>query len=118
MTQKRFFANGSNLIDDVTLWKIPVIISTKSVYPKISKKFVFQTPTVELNLGVMDKSDWVLLNTNTISFHRTIYEFDLFELLKNDISKLNPSDRLMLQNNAFAFVFLFLLIFVLNINSN
>jgi hypothetical protein len=92
------------LINDDTFWKIPVIISTKSTYPKINTKVVLETPCVELNLGKMDKTDWILLNTNTISFHRTIYAPDLFDLLKNDIDKLNPSDRLMLQNNAFAFV--------------
>lgn len=104
MTQNRFFANGLNSINDKTLWKIPVIISTKSTYPNVKTKFVFDTQTTELNLGILDKSEWILLNTNTISIHRTLYSSELFELLKNNITSLNPSDRLMLQNNVFSFV--------------
>ena len=104
LTQKRFFASGNNFINDATIWKIPVSITTKTSYPNVKSKILFETSTAEYNLGKLDSKEWILLNPETHNLHRTHYEAELFELLKNDISSLSSIDRLMLQNNSFAFV--------------
>jgi hypothetical protein len=68
---------------------------------------MLETSMLEDNLGILDPNQWFLVNIDTLSLHRTLYQVDLFELLKNDIDKLSPRDRLIIQNNAFAFVCLF-----------
>jgi hypothetical protein len=104
LTQKRFFSSDDNSINDSTVWKIPVSIATKSTYPNIKSKFLFETSTMEQNLGQFDDEEWILLNPDAFNFHRTFYDNQLFNLLKDNIKSLSSIDRLMFQNNAFAFV--------------
>ncbi len=104
LTQNRFFSSGDNSINDSTVWKIPVSIATKSTYPNIKSKFLFETSTMEHNLGEVDDEEWILLNPDAYNFHRTFYDNHLFNLLKENIKSLSPIDRLMFQNNAFALV--------------
>ena len=104
LSQKRFFSSGDNSINYSTIWKIPVSIATKSSYPNIKSKFLFESSTMEHNLGKLDEEEWILLNPEAYNFHRTFYDSQLFNLLKNNIKNLSSIDRLMLQNNAFAFV--------------
>ena len=59
---------------------------------------------MEHNLGKLDEEEWILLNPEEYNFHRTFYDSQLFNLLKNNIKNLSSIDRLMFQNNAFAFV--------------
>jgi hypothetical protein len=104
LTQKRFFSSGDNSINDSTVWKIPVSIATKSTYPNIKSKFLFETSTMEQNLGQLDDEEWILLNPDAFNFHRTFYDNQLFNLLKDNIKSLSSIDRLMFQNNTFACV--------------
>lgn len=61
-----------------------------------------QDKSVEFNLG--KTSDWILINPSFYGFYRTQYSNDLLQMLKENLSFLNASDRLQLENSAFALV--------------
>ncbi len=89
---------------------MPITIVTNSSFPNVYKQILLEKRSDEIDLGVLDESNWVKLNLNSIGFYRTNYSKTLLDKLVNLIKdkKLHPTDRLGLQNDAFAMVFLVL----------
>ena len=105
LSQERFFSNGDKPTDEEnTLWKVPISIITKSSFPKVFKEILLEERVDEIDLGVLDESDWIKLNLNSVGFYRTNYSKTLLEKLVAIVTDktLHPTDRLGLQNDAFA----------------
>lgn len=105
ISQERFFSNGDKPTNEENyLWKVPITIITKSSYPNVHQNYLLEKREDEIDLGVLNAGDWVKLNKNTVGFYRTNYSNEMLEelidLIKNQ--SVHPTDRLGLQNDAFA----------------
>ena len=107
LNQERFFSSGDKPSNEEnTLWKVPISIITKSSFPKVHKQILLEKRSDEIDLGVIDESDWIKLNLRSVGFYRTNYSKTLLDKLVVIIKDqtLHPTDRLGLQNDAFALV--------------
>ncbi len=107
LNQERFFSNGDKpTVEENTLWKVPISIITKSSFPNVFKHILLEKRSDEIDLGVIEDSDWIKLNLNSVGFYRTNYSKTLLDKLVHLVKDktLHPTDRLGLQSDAFAMV--------------
>jgi puromycin-sensitive aminopeptidase len=105
ITQNRFFSDGSQPTEaENYLWKVPITVITKSSFPNVHKHVLLEKRTEEVDLGVLEESDWIKLNKGSVGFYRTNYSKSLLEKLITLVKEqsLHPTDRLGLQSDAFA----------------
>jgi glutamyl aminopeptidase len=110
LKQERFFKNPEeeNSGNDKPIWNIPILITAKSSYPNIFKSVLMDTKILEVDLGKLDNTDWIKLNSNNLGFFRVNYSKKYFEELivhLDDANKLGSTlDRFGLVSDAFAMV--------------
>ncbi|MEX2430683.1 MAG: ERAP1-like C-terminal domain-containing protein, partial [Dehalococcoidia bacterium] len=104
LTQKRFLYD--NLLEsgaaDSTQWQAPVTIGQAGSDKKTS--FLMTDPTASVALSGADS--WIKVNAGQTAFFRVNYPVDEWERLKEGVTSLSlpPTDRLGLQNDAYALV--------------
>ena len=105
-SQRRFLYE--HLLDeassDDTLWHVPLSVSTASAG---TASVLMDTPTAELSLPLGPEGDndgWIKVNPEQTGFYRVNYSPEEWPTLRSAIKKkaLPPSDRLGLQNDAYA----------------
>ena len=113
LSQERFFFNGEKATGpDSYLWKVPITIVTKSSFPNVFKDVLLEKAEDEVDLGVLDESEWIKLNKNSIGFYRTHYSNEMLEKLITLIrdKTIHPTDRIGLQNDVFSLVSVFIIL--------
>eukprot|EP01101_Sappina_pedata_P008253 TRINITY_DN452_c0_g2_i3.p1 TRINITY_DN452_c0_g2~~TRINITY_DN452_c0_g2_i3.p1 ORF type:complete len:626 (+),score=222.47 TRINITY_DN452_c0_g2_i3:281-2158(+) len=107
LRQRRFLATGLEGEDEEEPWQIPISHISKSE-PQFSGKsedflmFSEREKTLSFNLK---SGDWLKLNASETSFFRVNYSPELLERLSVAVARGEikvPSDRLEIQNDAFA----------------
>ena len=102
LTQRRFLYDG--LLDqnrkDQSLWEVP--ISVYNGHTSEINSFLMDGRTTELSLA--GTSDWTKVNVNQTGFYRVSYLIEDWDRLRPAIleRQLSATDRLGLQNDAFA----------------
>jgi hypothetical protein len=65
--------------------------------------------SMEVDIGVLNRSDWIKLNQNNVDFFRVKYSQQLFELILDGLDDPNQfassMDRNQLLNDAFDLVY-------------
>ncbi|XP_001599897.2 puromycin-sensitive aminopeptidase isoform X2 [Nasonia vitripennis] len=102
-TQERFLADGSADKDN-NLWVIPITVSMSQDPKKITKKFIMESKTKDIEFENMSKSSWFKVNPGTVGVYRTLYSNDLLESFMSAIrdQSLPPLDRLGLLDDLSA----------------
>jgi len=100
ISQKKFCADGNITGFESMQWQIPVTIATSKNRSALT--FVLDKPSTTITLEGLGANDWVLLNPGRVGFYRVSYSTDLFSPLLPVLRDLPPTDRLGLQNDAFA----------------
>lgn len=109
LEQKRFYKNSESKQIFNTLWKVPITIKTKSSSPNIHLKVLIEQQSFEIDLGILDKSDYILLNSDYEGFYRCHYSKEMFTDILNEIREsktllASSLDRIAILNDAFALV--------------
>lgn len=110
LKQRRFLKNAEKTNDSSdALWKAPLKIITKSSFPNTHTTLLMNEKECEIDLGEINSSDYILLNSNYEGFYRCFYSK---EMLTNIVNELKESselfgtslDRIAILNDAFALV--------------
>jgi len=103
ISQRKFCADGDST-GDVSLWMVPVSVSTASSPEKAVHKFVLDSKDITVTIENVDPNDWLKINVGSVGFYRTQYSSEMLESLLVAIrdKSLPPRDRLGLQNDLFA----------------
>lgn len=107
LNQGRFFSNGDKPTKEESFtWKVPITITTGSSFPNVYRQILLEKVNDEIDIGVLEEGEWIKLNHNSIGFYRTNYSKEMLDNLVNHVKSkvLHPTDRLGLQNDAFALV--------------
>ncbi len=91
------------------VWKVPITWRTKSTFPNVKLRHLFDTKTFEIDCGVVPENDWILLNHDYTGFYRSKYSTEMFNdilrALKENPENVGTSlDRIGIVNDSFALV--------------
>jgi puromycin-sensitive aminopeptidase len=99
----------SSVVDENLKWNVPISILTKSSHPNVHSTFLMTEKSMEVDIGVLNRSDWIKLNQNNVDFFRVKYSQQLFELILDGLDDPNQfassMDRNQLLNDAFDLVY-------------
>ena len=97
------------LTDKDLIWKVPITFRTKSSYPQVHSRHLFEAKNCEIDCGILAEGDWILLNHDYTGFYRSSYSEEMFEAilvaLEENPGKLGSClDRIGILNDSFALV--------------
>ena len=104
LTQKRFLYD--NLLEpstaDQTRWQVPVIIGQGGS----AKKTAFLMEDPNASVALQGANSWIKVNAGQTAFFRANYPLEEWDRLKEAVAslELSSTDRLGLQNDAYALV--------------
>lgn len=110
LKQRRFFKNAQKTSNTSNvIWKIPITIKTRSSFPNLHAKVLMDQTECEIDLGKLDSSDYIILNSDCQGFYRCFYSEDLLNNIINQLKDSNSLfgttlDRITILNDAFALV--------------
>lgn len=108
LKQRRFFKNAQKTSNTSNvIWKIPITIKTRSSFPNLHAKVLMDQTECEIDLGKLDSSDYIILNSDCQGFYRCFYSEDLLNNIINQLKDSNSLfgttlDRITILNDAFA----------------